>query len=30
MGRAARARAEREWSPEQLVARVDALYQAIK
>src|SRR5206468_3323523 len=30
MGRAARARAEREFSPERLVARVDALYRAIK
>jgi glycosyltransferase involved in cell wall biosynthesis len=29
MGRAARARAEREWSPERLAARVDALYAAI-
>jgi glycosyltransferase involved in cell wall biosynthesis len=30
MGRAARARAEREWSPERLAARVDALYAAIR
>ncbi len=30
MGRAARARAEREFSPERLAARVDALYAAIK
>jgi glycosyltransferase involved in cell wall biosynthesis len=30
MGRAARARAETEWSPRRLVARVDALYAAIR
>jgi glycosyltransferase involved in cell wall biosynthesis len=30
MGRAARARAEREWSPERLAARVDALYAAVR
>jgi glycosyltransferase involved in cell wall biosynthesis len=29
-GRAARARAQREWSPERLAARVDALYAAIR
>jgi glycosyltransferase involved in cell wall biosynthesis len=29
MGRAARARAEQEWSPERLAARVDALYAAM-
>jgi glycosyltransferase involved in cell wall biosynthesis len=30
MARAARARAEREWSPERLAARVDALYAAMR